>query len=252
MIDTHCHLESDDYQKDRDEVIEACRKELKAVVTSCAHPKDFDLTLQMVEKHKGFVFATVGIHPLYIKEIKEADIDAFLEKIKENKNKFVGIGEIGLDYWHVKEANWRKKQKELFNRLIEFAEELKKPVIVHSRDASEDTVRILEDAGVRAQWHFLTDRKVLPRVLEQDWMVSINTLILRSKDVRKIARDMPLERLLLETDAPWLGPEGKRNTPLAIRQVAEKIAQIKKLEFGQVWKTCGENAVRFLGLPVKV
>ena len=252
MIDTHCHLEWKDFDRDRDEVIRECRKELKGVVTSCARLTDLDKTLGIVRKHRGFVFMTAGIHPEFIKEIKEKDVEAFMDWGKENKGDLVGIGEIGLDYNWVKEREWQEKQKELFRRLIEFARELGKPIVVHSREASEDTIKILEDAGMRTQWHMFSDRKVLPRVLETEWMISINTFVLRSKDVRKIARDTPLERMMLETDAPWLGPEGERNTPLAIKQVAGKIAQIKKLEFGEVWRKCGENAVRFLDLPLEI
>ena len=91
MIDCHCHFEQKDYDKDRDEVIEKCRKQLQAVVTSCAHPKDFELTMKLAEKYKGFVFATVGIHPEYIKEISEQKKNDFIELIKANKDKIVGI-----------------------------------------------------------------------------------------------------------------------------------------------------------------
>lgn len=250
MIDSHCHLEWKDFDKDRDQVIGACKKGLKGIVSSCARLSDLEKSLAIKRKHEGFVFLTIGLHPEFIKDIAEKDVEAFMDWGKENRKEIVGIGEIGLDYHWVKEPEEQKRQRELFQRLIEFAKEIRKPIVVHSRQASEDTVRILEDAGMQTQWHFLTDRKVLERVLENGWMVSINTLILRSKDVRKIARDLPLDRIMLETDSPWLGPEGERNTPLAARQVAEKISEIKKLEFGKVWKAGLDNPVRFFGLPL--
>ena len=251
MIDVHCHLEQPDYDKDRDEVIEKCKQELKAVITCSAHPKDFDFTMKLVDMYKGFVFATVSIHPIYIKEVSEKEKDRFIDRIIENKDKIVGIGETGLDYFWVKERDWREKQKELFKELIELALKLKKPLVIHAREAYEDVVKILEDLvpNYRVDLHMFGENKLVPRVLENGWFVSMNTIVLRSKKHKKVVRDMPLERLMLETDAPWLG-FGKRNTPLAIKQVAEKIAEVKKLDFEKVWQKCGENAVEFFRLPL--
>lgn len=252
MIDSHCHLEQKDYNSDRDEVIEKCKKELKAVITSCAHPKDFNLTMQIIKKHKNFVFATIGIHPEYIKEISEKQKDDFLDLIKENKEKNIGIGEIGLDFFWIKEKYWQEKQRELFIEMINFAKDLKKPIIVHSRDAFEESIKILEQEDVKdVLMHMFGANNLIKIVIENNWFISVNTILLRSKKYKKVIRDSPLENILLETDAPWLG-FGKRNDPLSIKQVAEKIAEIKKISFEKVWKQCGKNAVKFFGLPIKI
>lgn len=258
MIDSHCHLEQPDYDKDRDEVIGQCKKELKAVVTSCAHPKDFDLTMQIAEKHRNFVFASVGIHPEYIKEINRKEIDELLDKIKENRKNIFAIGEIGLDCFWVKERDWQEKQKELFAEMINFAKELKKPIVVHSRDAMEDTIKILEQEDAKqVLLHLFGSRQQMERVIGNNWLISIGPIIARSKNHKKIARDFPLENILLETDSPWFGgsdPKGKplRGTPLNIKIPAEKIAEEKKLPFEIVWKQCGKNAVKFFGLPIEI
>lgn len=259
MIDVHCHLEQKDYDKDRDEVIEKCRKELKAVITSCAHPKDFDLTMKIVEKHKNFVFATCGMHPEYIKEFSREQIDGFLDMLAEKKDKLVAIGETGLDFFWVKEPDLQQKQKELFVQLIGLAKRLRKPLVVHSRDCYEETIKILEQEDVReVDMHMFGEHRLAQRVVDNGWFISMNTIILRSKSHKKIARDCPLERLMLETDAPWLSPkkllEGvdDRNDPTSVRIVAEKIAEIKKASFEDVWKTCGVNAVKFFKLPIEV
>ncbi|OGI12632.1 hypothetical protein A3K64_03440 [Candidatus Micrarchaeota archaeon RBG_16_36_9] len=255
MIDVHCHLESHDYDNDRDEVIEKCKKELKAVITSCVHPRDFDLTLGMVEKHKNFVFATCGIHPEYIKEVSEKEIDETIEKIKQNKDNLVAVGETGLDFFWVKELDWQQKQKELFIQLIELSKELDKPLIIHSRDSYEETIKILEQEDVKeVDMHMFGDHHLTKRVIENGWFISINTIILRSKGHKKIAKDCPLDKLMLETDAPWLSPkkllEGidERNDPTSIKMVAERIAEIKKISFEEVWQKCGENAIKFFKL----
>jgi TatD DNase family protein len=251
MIDVHCHLEQEDYSKDRDEVIENLRKELKAIITCCAHPKDFDLTLNLVEKYKGFIFATVGIHPEYVKEISEKEKEEFLEKIKENKDKIVGIGEIGLDFNWVKEKEWQEKQKELFIELINFAKELNLPLIIHSREAYDEAVRILEQENAKnVLLHMFGANHLVKKVIENDWFISMNTIVLKSKKHKKVVRDMPLERLMLETDSPWLSPCGGRNTPLSVKVVAEKISEIKKVKFEEVDRITTKNAIKFFNLPL--
>lgn len=249
MIDVHCHLEQKDYEKDREEVIEKCKEQMKAVITSCAHPKDFDLTMQLVKKYPNFVYATVSIHPIHIKEISEKEKDEFFDLIEQNKDKIIGIGEQGLDFWHIKERGWQEKQKELFTELINLAKDLSKPIIVHSRKASEDAIKILEQEDVRnVLMHMFGDRHLLKRVISNGWLVSLNTIILKSKNHRKIIRDVPLENLLTETDSPWLDPQGGRNSPLNVRIVIEKISEIKKTSFEEIDKITTENAVKFFNL----
>ena len=257
MIDVHCHLEQKDYDNDREDIIEKCRNELKAVITSCAHPRDFELTMRLVENHKGFVFASCGIHPEYVKDISEEQKDDFLDLIVKNKEKIVAIGETGLDYWYIKDEEWREKQKQLFIQLINLAKELDKPLVIHSREVFDETLDILEnnDAG-KVDFHMWGDNQLLKRILDNGWYVSMNTIILKSKKHKKIARDIPLDRLMLETDSPWLAPErlmeGKeaRNDPRAIKIVAEKVAEIKKLPFNDIWAECGKNAVKFFDLSI--
>jgi TatD DNase family protein len=257
MIDIHCHLEQKDYDKDREDVIEKCRKELKAVITSCAHPRDFELTMRMVENHNGFIFASCGIHPEYVKDISEEQKDNFLDMIVKNKEKIVAIGETGLDYWYIKEKEWQERQKELFIELINLAKELGKPLIIHSREVFEETLDVLENNDAeKVNFHMWGANQLLKRILDNGWYVSMNTIILRSKKHKKIARDIPLDRLMLETDSPWLAPErlteGKeaRNDPRSIKIVAEKIAEIKKLPFDEIWQKCGQNAVEFFNLNI--
>src|SRR3989338_10348283 len=133
MIDVHCHLEQKEYDLDRDQVIEACKKAgIKAVITSSAHPRDLELTLSLAEKYKGFVYACFGLHPefikdnLFAKKVDQKGLDEYLEKLKENKKKIVAIGEIGLDFFWIKEKSWREKQEEQFVQLINFSKEIKK------------------------------------------------------------------------------------------------------------------------------
>jgi len=261
MIDAHCHLEQKQYDKDREAVIGLCKKELDAVVTTCAHPKDLDLTMQMVDKYRNFIFAATSIHPEYVKDITEEQKEDYIQLIKKNKEKIVAIGETGTDYWWIKDEEWRTKQRKLFIEMIDLADSLKLPLVIHSRNsrestkAIEDAISLLEESKTdRVQMHMYSSRRWLNRVLKNGWLISVNTLLLRSKGLTKIVRDTPLKQLMLETDAPWLAvgddgavkkPNQKRNLPTAVKLVAEKIAEIKKTTIQNVDKTTTDNAIKF-------
>jgi TatD DNase family protein len=250
MIDIHCHLEQKDYEKDRDEVIKKCKKQLKAIISCCCHPDDFDLTMEMIEKHKNFIFATVSIHPEYIKEIEHLKADEFLKKIEENKGKIVGIGETGLDFI-IEEPEWREKQKELFIKFINLAKNLNLPLVIHARKAFAEAIEILEKCGAkRVLMHFFTAKELLPRIIKNNWSISVNTTLLNSKKIKKIVRDLPIGKIMTETDSPWLGPNGKRNDPTSVKFVIERIAEIKKIDFKEVDKITTQNAIEFFNLKI--
>ena len=250
MIDAHCHLEQVDYDADLDEVISRCRRELKAVIFSCANPKHFEKSLKIAEKYKGFTFLTAGFHPEYIKEFSLEDIEKYLNLIRQNKNKIVAIGECGLDYNWIKEEEWRERQKELFIRHIEMSRELNLPLVVHSREAEKECLEILEkQKAKKVLMHFFSDKNLVERAISEGYFISVNTLILQSKSARKILKKTPLERLMTETDAPWLG-FGKRNEPIAVKQVIEKISELEKISFEKVDEATTGNAMEFFGLGI--
>jgi len=249
MIDAHCHLEQPDYGSDRNNVIELCKQKLNAVVTCCASPDDFDLTIQMLEKYKNFVFATFSVHPIYIKDIDKKRKNEFIDLIIKNKDKVSGIGETGLDFYHATEDAWRKKQKELFVEFISLAKNLKKPLIIYSRDSTEEAIKVLEQEDAKnVLMHLFGARHLLNKVKENGWYISVGPIALRSKNHKKIARDMPIEKILLETDSPWWGSGGKRNDPTAVLQVANRVAEIKKLDLREIDRITTQNTVKFFGL----
>jgi len=251
MIDAHAHLEQPDYDPDRGQVIEMCKQKLNAVITCCAHPNDFKLTMDMIDKQKNFIFATFSIHPIYVKEINEKQKNEFLDLIANNKDKIVGIGETGLDYFHVKENEWRQKQKELFIEFISLAKQLKKPIVIHSRDAVDKVVSILEQEDARnVLMHLFGARHLVKKIIENKWSISVGPIAQRSKTHKKIIRDMPIENIMLETDSPWFGPEGKRNEPTAVIGVANRISEIKKIIPEEVDRITTQNAVKFFDLRI--
>ena len=255
MIDCHCHLEQKEYNKDREQIIKECKKELKALITCSAHPKNIKLTLELAKKYQGFIFCTIGIHPTYIKEINNEKIDRAIQEIRKNQHNIVAIGEIGLDYFWIKEEKWREKQRNLFKKLIKLAQELNLPLVIHSRNAAEETIEILEQENMKGKkvlMHLFQDRKNLQRIIENDWLISIGPGIRKSKNLRKIARDMPLKRLLLETDSPWFTQEGQeKGLPTNVKIAAQKIAEIKKITIKEIEKQTDLNAIEFFNLKIK-
>ncbi|WP_455367575.1 TatD family hydrolase [[Eubacterium] cellulosolvens] len=254
MIDCHCHLEQSDYARDRETIVEKCRRDLNAVITSCGHPKDLDLTLDLVNRFNRFVFATAAIHPQYAKKFSEMEIKSFIDNIKKNRRNIVGVGETGLDYYWIKEAKEREVQKKLFIQFISLSQELRLPLIIHSREAYEETLKVLEQEDpYQVVMHMFGANQLTKKIIENDWYVSMNAIVLKSKKHKKVVRDMPLKRLLLETDAPWLAPEdfeSTRNDSTAVKYVAGRIAEIKKIDIEEVDKVTSKNAIQLFRLDV--
>ncbi len=258
MIDNHCHLEQKDYDLDREQVIEQCKKELKFVVSCCAHFEDIQKTLEIAKDYPNFVYTCFSLHPEYIKEITREQIDIFKSILKkeilERKNKkIVAIGETGLDYHWIKEEEWRDRQKELFQELINFSKELNLPLVIHSRDATDDCINILEKNNCKNVLFHLFSGNIesLNRVIKNDWYISIGPGIKSSKSYKKFARNMPLNRILLETDSPWWG-FGKRNDPRSIKIACEYIAKEKNISFDEIEKQTDINSKEFFGIDKKI
>jgi TatD DNase family protein len=250
MIDVHCHLEHEKFRNNK-EIIQSFRKDLKAIITSSPHPKDFEYTLNLKKEFEGFVFACVGLHPEYIEEFSEETLDNFEEFVKSNKNDIVSIGEIGLDYFWIKDEKLRERQRWLFEKLIEFAKSVSKPITVHIRDAYEDALKILESIDYqKVHLHMFGGDKFLDKVLANEWKISVGPILLRSKTHKKIVKKLPLERIMLETDSPWIKIDGKESMPTDVKFVAEKIAEVKNVSLEEVERKTDENAISLFKLEL--
>lgn len=248
MIDAHCHLEQKEFDEDRDRLIEEWKEKLDAIVTCCCHPEDWKLSLNLVERYKGFVFLTAGLHPEYAHEFEEKEIERFISVLQDAKTKLVAIGEVGLDFYWVSEREKRKRQVETFRKFIELAEELHLPLVIHARNAFREVIEELESYNCkRVLMHLFGDPSLLSRVVENGWLISIGPIIKRSEKHRRLVKECPLENILTETDSPWFG-EGERGTPLNVSIVIEKIAEIKGLSPEEVDEITTKNAVNFYGL----
>ncbi len=250
LIDIHCHLQHEKFAPNRDEVIGEARKKMQFLIVSGANPEWNRGAISLSEKHKGFIYAVVGLQPVDAIKHSDKEFEEELKFIRKSAKKIVGIGEIGLDYHWIKDEKEREIQRERFVKLLALAEELRLPAVIHSWDAEADAVGILSKhklTGV-VMHCFSGSREVMLKALSLGCYISFSTAIAFSKSAKKLARDCPLERILVETDAPYLDPEHKVNVPWNTAAVIKKIAEAKKLSEEQVLSEVVENAKRVFGI----
>ncbi len=231
LIDSHTHPQFPQYDKDREEVI---KRSLDKGIGMVCVGTDFKTSKQAIELTKRYdgIFASVGLHPNDTVG-EEFDYDEFLKLAKEEK--VVAIGETGLDYYRTQGEENLKKQKEKFELQIKLAREVDLPLIIHCRDAYEDTFSILSQARrVRGVMHsFLSSVKNAEKFLNLGFYLGFNGIITFARDYDKVITSTPLEKILIETDAPFLAPEpyrGKRNESLYVEQVCEKLATLINID----------------------
>ena len=248
IVDTHTHLDNVKFIDDVDEVIKRAKENgVKKFIIPAADPKDLSRAIELAEKYEDIYFA-VGVHPV--------DIDKYEDKLLLNyidHEKCVAVGEIGLDYYWVKESNQRKKQQDFFKKQIEIALKYNKPIIVHVREATEDTYKIIEGyEEVRGVFHCFNAAHQLLDFSDR-FYYGIGGVI-TFKNARKLIEvfpKIPKERVIIETDAPYLTPHpfrGKRNEPMYTIYVRDKIAELWNIMPKEVENITTNNAKRLFGI----
>ncbi len=253
-IDIHCHLQHEHFDKDREKIIREAKDKMHFLIVSGAKQNWNISALELHKKHSNFIYATLGLHPCDAIRTSEKEFENVLEFIVRNKKDIVGIGEIGLDYHWIKEKRSQQKEKEKFKRLLELSKDLRLPVVIHSWDAEAHAVKMLNDEDIKkAVMHcFSGKREDLVRALQSGYYISFSTQILFSKRHKKLAKNTPLNKILIETDAPWLDPNhGRRNMPWNTLIVAEKIATLKKMQTEEVLNQVVGNARDVFGIECR-
>lgn len=231
LIDSHAHLDDERFDLDREYIIENLQKNgIELVVNIGADIHSSKASVELANRYEN-IYAVVGVHPHAAKEMDENSL-AEIEKLAKNK-KVLAIGEIGLDYHY--DNSPRDIQRKRFREQIGLAKKLDLPIVVHSREADEDLLHILkeEGQGLRAIIHcFSSDRAQLKEYLELGFYIAIGGPVTFKKtdELKEVAKLVPIDRLLLETDAPYLAPtpyRGKRNEPIFVKQTAKLIAELR-------------------------
>jgi len=251
FIDTHCHLDFPDFDNDRDEAIKRAKSRgIDYMVNIGASLQGSRRALELSRQY-DFIYATVGCHP---HEADKCDkkMQDYLGKLARN-DKVVAIGEIGLDYY--KNYSKVENQKSLFISLVGLAKDLGLPLVIHNRQAQDDTLKILNQTKpTKAVVHcFSGDEAFLKDCLDSGFFISFtcNLTYKKAHNLRALAKLTPLDRLMLETDAPFLPPEGfrgRRNEPAYVEFLAREIAGIKGISIEEVGRITSDNAKRFFNL----
>ena len=251
FIDSHAHIQLSQFNRDRDAVLK--RAHAAEVTSILVIGFDMETSLGAValaEKH-SHIYATVGMHPHDAKDMTPDVLKTFRELATHPK--VIALGEMGLDYY--RNLSPRPVQKAAFEEQLNLAEELHKPVVIHNRDAYMDILPILEarQGRVRGVLHCFTgDVALLQRSLAIGFHIGIGGIVTykNAADVQAVARTVPEDRLLIETDCPWLAPQfrrGKRNEPAYVRAVAEKIAALRGTSIETIGKATTENFNLLMG-----
>ena len=250
LIDIHSHLDHCYFKDDLDKVISDAKKaNVKVILTAGINPEKNKRTLEIAKKY-DIVKPCLGIYPIQNnnnelnneknknnKNLKEnkINIDKEIKFIEKNKNKIIAIGEVGLDYFWVK--NNINEQKNLFEKMINLAEKLKKPIIVHSRKAEQDCIDMLQSSKLKKIiMHCFTGKKSLVKnIVDNGWFLTAPTCITRSTQFQENIKLIPINQLFCETDAPYLTPfKNKRNEPAFVVEAYKKLAEIKGMELKDV------------------
>lgn len=252
-VDVHAHLDHCAYCGSLDKVIDNCRKNNVTVISAGVNMESNRKVLDIASKYKDIVKAGLGMYPLdvigaqkddsYSGRIpKKFDVDEELEFIKKNKNKIVCISEVGLD--KSIERNNIKKQKEIFMKIIELSEKIRKPLVVHSRKAEMECIEMLESCKhKKIVMHFFSGNfKLVKKIEDNGWMFSIPCSIDRLQHFQLVSEKVNINQLLTETDSPYAPPRGfDRNEPMFVKRTVKIISKIKKLDEDEAKKNIFMN-----------
>lgn len=247
LVDTHAHICDPAFDKDRAEVLERARKAgVAAIIAVGENLADARKNLELAKRYP-MLKPAAGLYPTHL-DLNQAG--EMVDFIRQNHSSLVAIGEVGLDYWVVKEAPEKAMQREILKRFIELSQELNLPLNVHSRSAGRHAIALLlENNAVRVQMHAFDGKSgaALPAV-EAGYFFSIPPSVVRSRQKQKLVKQLPLSCLLIETDSPVLGPSpNERNEPANIRHCVKAIAALKDTSEEAVIAAVSENTKRLYG-----
>ena len=244
-FDSHAHYDDERFDEDRDELIEGLKMQgVSYVVNVAADMKSCHTSLELAHKY-DFIYSSVGVHPHDVKDMTNQDMDEMRQLAKDEK--VVAIGEIGLDYYY--DNSPREEQRIWFRKQLEMAKELDLPVIIHSREASEETFNIIMESGVKeGVIHCFSGSLELAReYVKNGFYIGVGGSLTfkNAKKTVRVVEGIDLSHIVIETDCPYLTPvphRGERNDSSYLKFVVEKIAEIKGISAEEVAKVTFENA----------
>lgn len=247
MIDTHSHINFEDYKENFDIFIEDLKKnDIEKVIIPGVEPSAFNEIISLCEKY-DMLYGAIGIHPSEFQTFNKTSKEAIYKLLSHKK--VVAIGEIGLDYHYG--ADTKLQQKEVFTQQLEIAQELQVPIIIHDREAHEDTFNLIKNFDIKTViFHcFSGDAEFAKKCVDNGYYIAIGGVVTfkNAKELKEAVKIIPEDKLLLETDAPYLAPvpfRGKLNTPAYLKYIAEEIALLKGVSAEEIKQQTTINAKR--------
>ena len=263
FFDSHCHLDDERFEEDREKLIAEIRKADITKFVSAGYSVEGSMKGVALSKTYDYIYTTCGISPNDIPQNEEElwkDIDIIRDLVKNHikDKKIVAIGEIGLDYYWEKDLQRRELQRQVFIKQIEMANAMDLPIVIHTREAVMDTLDILKKYTVNKKGVFHCcplNRELVKEALKLGFYISFAGPITfkNSKNANEIIKMVPNDKMLIETDSPYLAPEpvrGTRNDPRNVKYIAQKIAEVKRLTLEEVAKMTYENAKEIFGMTM--
>lgn len=255
MIDSHCHLDFSQFDRDRDFVLSRTKSRLKFVINPTVNSALAENTLKLLGKEE-FIYFLLGFHPHYAKDFQE-DVFQKYEACLSGHDRIMGIGEIGLDFY--RNLSEKDVQINVFRRFLEYAIKKKMPVVIHLREAEDKMKEILDsyEFGAPVILHcFSSSEKFSDYAIQQGFYISFagNISYPSNDSLRQIVKKVPLNKLLLETDAPYLAPSnkrGRRNEPLFVFDTLNYVASLLDKESGELEKVIEENCVQAFNIKIE-
>lgn len=246
MIDSHCHVDFKVYNKNREEILARTQKKLTAIVNSGATLGGNRRTLKLTEEYKNFIYPTLGFHPSNSAKSDASVIKQALEEIETNINSVVALGETGLDFNDLKGEQGKYKQIKLFETFINMAVDFELPLVIHARAAEKMALEMVKKHHSIPQVIFHCyggDLETAQEIIEEDYFISLSTIVVFSEHHQELARKLPLSHLLTETDSPYLSPfKGERNEPVFVEETVKTIADVKSVSIKEVDNVTEKNA----------
>ncbi len=244
VIDSHCHLDFPKFNKDRHETIERARKSgVVEMINSGIDYKTNADSLELAKKY-DFIHATLGLSPQMVPDATDDKINQILSQMERNIDKAIGIGEAGLDFYYCTTDAGRKKQEDVFRRVIEIADRYNKTLVIHGRDGEDLALEMTKDLG-RVVFHcYGGSLETMQNIIDAGHYISVPTLVCFSEHHKAIAKDLPLENMLIETDSPYLSPRKGRNEPAFVRDSVPVIAHLKYIDESEIALATMKNTRR--------
>ena len=262
MFDTHCHIDEEAFVADREEVIARQHAAgVEAMIVPGVNVASIDTVLEVCHQHPGYCFPALGLHPEDVKADWQTALETVEKAIRDHRSELVAIGEIGLDYYWDK--TYKAEQQEVLRRQLLLARELDLPVILHNREATEDIVRLVHEAAnyklqitnyklkpLRGVFHcFNGSKETAQQILEMGFYIGFDGPLTfkNNKKTPGVLEICPWDRIVVETDSPYLAPEpnrGMTNEPAFVTLVVEKIAQLKGVDPAEAVRITSENGRR--------